>query len=359
MPTTKRGSTGPSLALLRRLCEAVGTPGDEGEVRQIILKELKGAAADVSVDALGNVLVTRTRSGGRRLRVMLDAHMDEVGFMLVAEGSDGLYEFTTLGSLDRRGIAGKAVVVGRKHTPGVIGARAIHLMTEEDLKRPISLESLRVDLGPSGKAAVGDRGSYAPNFRRVGPSFMSKALDNRMGVAIVLELIKHAGRNVELLAAFTVQEEIGMRGAQVAASFFKPDLAIVVDATPANDLPMQREGENTFYNSKLGLGPAVYVRNSSAIDDPRLVRFFVDTATRARIPFQVRQPGGGGTDAGAIQRAVDGVPVISVSVPHRYPHTAMSVARSDDFRNTYALIQAALGRLTPQVLRSERRVETA
>ena len=183
---------------------------------------------------------------------------------------------------------------------------------------------------------------------------MSKALDNRLGVALVLELIKHAPGNVDLLAAFTVQEEIGMRGAQVAANHFKPDMGIVVDATPANDLPMQREGENTFYNSRLGLGPAIYVRNSGAIDDPRLVRFFVETATRGRIPFQVRQPGGGGTDAGAIQRAVDGVPVISVSVPHRYPHTAMSVARIDDLRNTYALLQAALRRLTPQVLQAGR-----
>ena len=324
--------------MLRRLCEAVGTPGDEGEVRQIVLQELKGTAADVERGRAGQRAGGTQRSGGRRLRVMLDAHMDEVGFMLVAEGGDGLYEFTTLGGLDRRGIAGKQVVVGRKHTPGIIGARAIHLMTDEDLKRPMSLDSLRVDLGPGGKAAVGDRGSYAPNFRRVGPSLMSKALDNRLGVAIVLELMKHAPRNVDLVAAFTVQEEIGMRGAQVAAHHFKPDIGIVVDATPANDLPMQREGENTFYNSKLGLGPAIYVRNSNAIDDPRLVRFFVETATRARIPFQVRQPGGGGTDAGAIQRAVDGVPVISVSVPHRYPHTAMSVARIDDVRNTYALL---------------------
>ena len=158
MPTSRRSGAAPSLSLLRRLCEAVATPGDEGEVRQIVLRELKGAGVDAQVDALGNVLAARASSKGRRMRVMLDAHMDEVGFMLVAEGGDGLYEFTTLGGMDRRGIAGKQVVVGRKHTAGVVGARAIHLMTEEDLKRPISMESLRVDLGLGGKAAVGDRG---------------------------------------------------------------------------------------------------------------------------------------------------------------------------------------------------------
>jgi len=351
MATSRRGAAAPSLTLLRRLCTAVAVSGDEGEVRKIVMQELKDTASDIKVDALGNVLVTRKGRGGRRLRVMLDAHMDEVGFMLVAENGDGLYELTAIGKLDARGIAGKPVLVGHKHTPGVVGAKAIHLMSAEDLKRPISAEALRIDLGPSGKASVGDRASFAPNFRRAGPSIMSKALDDRLGVSILIELIKRAPANVDVQAAFTVQEEIGMRGAQVAAHHFKPDLAIVIDATPANDLPMQREGENSFYNSKLGLGPVIYVSNQSAIDDPRLVRFFTETATKARIPFQVRQPGGGGTDAGAIQRTVAGVPVISVSVPHRYPHTAMSISRIEDWHNTHALLYAALRRITPDVLR--------
>jgi endoglucanase len=349
---TRRGrAAGPDLALLRKLCTAVAVSGDEAEVRTIVLEELKGTAGDVKVDALGNVLIARHGSGTRRMRVMLDAHMDEVGFMIVAESSDGVYEFTTIGHLDARGIAGKPVVVGRKHTPGVVGAKAIHLMSPDDLKRPISMESLRIDLGPGGKAALGERGSFAPNFRRAGPSVMSKSLDNRLGVAILIELLRHAPANLDVLAAFTVQEEIGLRGAQVAASHFKPDLAIVIDATPAHDLPMQHEGENNFYNSKLGLGPAVYVTNQSAIDDPRLVRFLLETAAKARIPHQVRQPGGGGTDAGAIQRAVDGVPVVSVSVPHRYPHTAMSIARLDDWRATYALLLTALRKIAPEVLK--------
>jgi len=351
MPISRRGGAGPSLTLLRRLCSAVAVAGDEGQVRKIVLDELEPAATDVKVDALGNVLITRKGKGGRRLKVMVDAHMDEVGFMLVADSGDGLYEFATVGNLDARGIAGKPVVVGRKHTPGVVGAKAIHLMSADDLKRPIAMEALRIDLGPGGKAEVGDRGTFAPNFRRAGPSVMSKSLDDRLGVSILIELLKHAPANVDLLAAFTVQEEIGLRGAKVAASYFKPDLAIVVDATAAHDLPMQRDAENHFYNSKLGLGPAIYVSNGTAIDDPRLVRFLIETAARARIPCQVRQPGGGGTDAGAIQRALDGVPVVSVSVPHRYPHTAMSIARLEDWHNTYALLSTALRRITPDILR--------
>ena len=351
MPRSERSAAGPSLALLRRLCTAVAVSGDEAAVRKIILDEVKPFVDDMRVDALGNVLATRKGRGPRRLRVMVDAHMDEVGFMVVAEGGDGLYEFSKIGGLDERGIAGKQVVVGHKLTPGVIGTKAIHLLSADDLKHPISMDALRVDLGPSGKVNLGDRGSFAPNFRRAGPSVMSKSLDNRLGVSILIELLKHAPANVDLLAAFTVQEEIGLRGAQVAANYFQPDAAIVIDATPAYDLPLQREGENTFYNAKLGQGPAIYVSNGSAVDDPRLVRLLVETATKTKIPYQVRQPGGGGTDSGAIQRAVHGVPVVSVSVPHRYSHTAMSVARIEDWRNTHALAAAALRRITPDVLR--------
>jgi endoglucanase len=351
MPASRREAQGPSLALLRKLCLAVGVSGDEGEIRKIILDELKPAPGEFRVDALGNLLITKKARGRRRLRVMLDAHMDEIGFMLVAESGEGLYEFETIGGVDERGIAGKPVVVGRKHTPAVVGTKAIHLLSADDLKHAIPKGSLRIDVGPGGKAAVGDRASFAPNFRRAGPSIMSKALDDRLGVAILIELFKRAPDNIELLAAFTVQEEIGLRGAQVAAKHFRPDLAIAIDATPAHDLPMQREGENTFYNSRLGLGPAIYVSNSTTIDDPRLVRLMMDTARQSKIPFQVRQPGGGGTDAGAIQRAVDGVPVVSVSVPHRYPHTAASVARVEDWRNTYALLLAALRRITPEILK--------
>ena len=120
---------------------------------------------------------------------------------------------------------------------------------------------------------------------------MSKALDDRLGVALVLELMKNAPRNVDLVAAFTVQEEIGMRGAQVAARHFKPDIGIAVDATPANDLPMQRDGENTFYNSKLGLGPAIYVRNSNTIDDPRLVQFLYGDRPAGADPIPVASTG--------------------------------------------------------------------
>jgi len=339
------------IKLLERLCRAVAVSGDESEVRKIVLEEIKPHADEVKVDALGNVLAIREGRGKNRPRVMLDAHMDEVGFMLVHDEGEGLFEFKSIGGIDPRNLAGKQVVVGREHTTGVIGARPIHLTTAEERAHKIPEEALRIDLGPGGKAEPGDRGTFAPNFRRVGPSIMSKSIDDRIGVATLIELIKAAPANIDLLAAFTVQEELGLRGAKVAAHYFNPDLAIAIDSTPAHDLPMQEQGENTFYNTKLGEGPAIYLANSSTIDNPRLVRFLTETAQKAGITCQYRQPGGGGTDAGAIQSARGGVPVVSVSVPHRYTHSAISVARLEDWKDTLALLHAALRRITPALLR--------
>ena len=339
------------LKLLEKLCSAVSVSGGEGEVRKIILNQIESHVDKVKVDALGNILATKRGRGTKRLRVMLDAHMDEVGFILVANEGEGLYRFKTIGGIDPRSMVGKQVVVGREHKPGVVGAIPIHLTTSDERKRIIPEDSLRIDLGFGSKIELGERGTFAPNFRRVGPSLMSKSLDNRLGVATLIELLKDSYPNVDVCAAFTVQEEIGLRGAKVAAQYFKPDLAIVIDSTPANDLPMQSEGENIFYNTKLGLGPAIYVSNSSTIDDPRLVNFMQLIARKGKIPFQIRQPGGGGTNAGAIQRAVTGVPVVSISIPHRYTHSAASVARTKDWENTLMLLHIALRHITPSLLR--------
>jgi endoglucanase len=147
-----------------------------------------------------------------------------------------------------------------------------------------------------------------------------------------------------------VQEEVGLRGAKVAGYAFDPDLAIAIDSTPAHDLPSHDGSENHYYNTKLGLGPAIYVYNSATIDDPRLVRFLKETAETEGIPYQIRQPGGGGTDAGAIQRTRAGVPVVSVSVPGRYAHTPIGLCRVEDWKNTLKLLHAALGKITPKLL---------
>jgi len=343
------------LKLLENLCNASAVSGDEGEVRRIVLEKLKGCAGDIKVDALGNVLAVHPGSGGNRLRVMVSAHMDEVGLMLVADDGDGLFRFDTVGGIDIRQLPGKAVLIGKEHIPGVIGSRPSHFTTVEDRKQKIPLDSLRIDIGPGGgRVNLGDRATFSTRFQRNGPAIIAKALDDRIGVATLIELVRNAPNNIDLLAAFTVQEENGLRGAKVAAYAFNPDLAIVVDATPAHDLPTWDGEENISYNTKLGFGPAIYIADGGTISDPRLVRHLRTTAQIGNIPVQIRQPGGGGTDAGAIHKARAGVPSVAVSIPHRYSHTAASIARLDDWKNTLSLLHAALSRLNPDLLKSDR-----
>ena len=338
------------LKLLEKLCNVIAVSGDEGAVREIVLDEVKAHADEVRVDALGNVLATRRGRGAQRVKVMLDAHMDEVGLMIVSEDGDGLYQFETVGGIDARQLLGKQVFVGKERTPGVIGGKPVHLMDDDERMRKVPVDGLRIDLGPAGKARVGDRAGFATQFRRVGPSIMAKSIDDRIGVATVIELLKHAPANIELCAAFTVQEEIGLRGAKVAAQAFNPDMAIAIDATPANDLPKYDGGENMTYNTILGLGPAIYIADGSTLHDPRLVRFLQAVGDAESIPYQLRQPGGGGTDSGAIQGALAGIPTVSISVPHRYTHSPISLSRVDDWKNTLALLNAALKRITPELL---------
>jgi endoglucanase len=341
----------PQIRLLEKLCNASAVSGDEGEVRQIVLKEITPFADEVKVDALGNVLATKKGSSRNRLRVMLDCHMDEVGFMIVADDGDGIYRFETVGGLDVRQLAGKQVLVGKSKVPGVIGARAIHLTTEEERRKKIPLDQLRIDVGPGGaKIKTGDRATFATRFKRVGPSILSKAIDNRIGVVTLIELLKSAPGNVDLCLSFSVQEEIGLRGARVAAFHFNPDLAIAVDATPANDLPSFDGSENISYNTRLGHGPAVYTTDSGTLSDPRLIRYLAKIAEAKGIPFQYRQPGGGGTDAGAIHKQLEGIPAVSVSVPHRYTHSACSLSRLEDWKNTLALLHEAVKGITPALL---------
>jgi putative aminopeptidase FrvX len=347
------------IRLLERLCNACAVSGNEGEVRTIVLDEIRTHAREVKVDALGNVLAIREGQGEKRLRVMLAAHMDEVGFMLIHDEEQGIFRFDPVGSLDVRQLAGKPVWVGSDHLPGVIGAKAVHLATKEELEHTITLDTLRIDVGPinAKKVKVGDWATFTTVFTRLGPSLRAKALDDRLGVATLIELVKHAPANVDLLAAFTVQEEVGMRGAYVAAYTLDPQVAIVLDCTPAQDLPVWDDSDgvsNVRYNTCLGAGPAIYVADAATLSDPRLVSHFVDTAEALGIPYQIRQPGSGGTDAGTIHRQRAGIPSISVSVPARYTHTTASIARLDDWKNTLALVHSALTRLTPDILSIER-----
>jgi endoglucanase len=333
------------VKLLEQLCNAVGVSGNEDEVRRIVIEQVKPYVDECTVDALGNVLAVKHAKKKGALRVMFAAHMDEVGFMLVQDDGEGLFAFEPVGGIDPRQLIAKPLLVGKDRVEGVIGGKPIHLTKPEERRNAPQVSSLRIDVSPgsAGKVKVGDYATFATRFHRAGDSLFGKALDDRLGVATLLELARVNPGDLEVLFAFTVQEEIGLRGARVAAFDFAPDMAFVIDSTPAFDLPLPDEdSENVQYNCRLGAGPAIYLADAGTISDPRLIRFLVQLASENKIPYQFRQPGGGGTDAGAIHLTGAGVPSVSISIPGRFAHSPVLHARVQDWQNTLDLLQLIL-----------------
>jgi len=353
-------ATASEMDLLRELCNAIAVSGDEGAVRRIVLDAIRDHVDEVKVDALGNVLAVKRskRSSQRTPRLLVAAHMDEVGFMLTGHEPDGSLRFELVGGVEEHTLLGKPVLVGPKRLPGIIGAAPVHLLKDDRRNAVTKVSQMRIDIGvDSADAAkrwvkMGERGGFTTEFAVVGPSLRGKALDNRLGCATLIEVLRApAVYDFDLHAAFTVQEEVGLRGARVVGYAVDPACAFVLDCTPARDLPSSDDRENTQYNSRLGLGPAIYISDRGMISNDRLVRYLQQTADAAGLPYQFRQPGGGGTDAGAIHLAREGVPTVSVSVPGRYPHSPVMLARTEDWRNTVKLMRLALENWTPQVLK--------
>jgi putative aminopeptidase FrvX len=326
-------------------------------VRRVVRGEIEARVDDLRTDALGNLLAVRRGRGRGRLKVMLAAHTDEVGFMITAIDAEGFLAFQRVGGVDRGRILGQTVWIGEDRHPGVIGSRPVHLTSEHERSRRPTIDSLRIDIGASSLEAVqsrvqpGDRASFAAEFRQLGGMLIAKALDDRLGVATLIELLGQSRDGVDLMAAFTVQEEIGQSGARVAAQALDPDLAIVLEATPARDLPTFEGSENRWYNARLGEGPAIYVADKATVSDPRLVALFTETAGRAHIPYQIRQPGGGKTDASAVHLSNGGIPCISISVPVRYIHGPAGMARLSDWRGSVSLVDQVLSIIRPSMMR--------
>jgi len=358
--TAKPEATVGDLDLLRELSNAVAVSGDEGVVRRIVLDAIRDHVDQARVDALGNVLAVKKGASARRsARVLVAAHMDEVGFMIVDHDPDGTLRFELVGNIDDRVLLGKQVMIGPKRLPGVIGAMAVHLLPADRRNAVVKVSQMRIDLGADSKEAarnmvsIGERGTFAGQFEVLGGvSLRGKALDDRLGCATLVELLRNKARyDFDLHAVFTVQEEAGLRGAGVAAYAVDPSCAFVLDCAPAHDLPHSRGHENTQYNTRLDHGPVIYVADRRTISDSRLVRFLQSTAESAGLPYQIRQPGGGSTDAGAIHRTRKGVPTVSLSVPGRYLHTPAGLVRADDWRHTIKLMRLALESWTPKVLK--------
>jgi len=349
--------------LLEQLSNAFGVSSVEDDVRKIIINAAKPYADEWHVDTMGNVFFTRkdrAKTSPKPLRVMVTAHMDEVGFIITKITEQGYLKFKPVGAINRRVLPGKAVVVGPKRFPGVIGVKPVHLLAAEAQYKVDDIDSMTIDIGAldgdTGQVNIGDFATFAAKFGRLGGQMRhrkdrglvkGKAFDNRAGCAMLLELLK-GDYPLDLLAVFTVQEEVGARGASVAAYTANPDFAFVLEAPTTDDLPPLDEDAPEGF-PRIGDGPVITVMDRSVISDRRLVDLLVNTAEAEGIPYQFKRPGIGGTDAGAIHKTREGVPSVVVSVPTRYIHSPVAVLDLADFWNTLKLMQATLKRLPQEM----------
>ncbi len=341
--------------LLQRLSDAFGVSGCEEEVRNILAQTVRPYVDELRTDSLGNLIaIKRARAGVERpVRVMLAAHMDEVGLMITRIEKDGLLRFQPVGGIDPRLFPAKRVVIGKERVPGVIGVKPIHLLKPEERERVTPVEQMYIDIGATSKETaekrvkVGDYAAFATRFGTHGLEGESrlvrgKAFDDRAGCAVLAAVLQGDPYPVELAAVFTVQEEVGLRGARVAAYALAPDVAIALEGTICDDLPKEKDQSPV---TRVGKGPAITLADRSVVADRRLVRLLVDTAEQAGIPYQFKEPALGGTDAGAIHLTRAGVPSAALAVPSRYIHGPASVLSLDDLEHTIALVRAVLPRL--------------
>jgi len=345
---------------LESLSNAFGVSSVEEDVRKIITEAVQPQADEWRVDTMGNLYVTRKARGNGSQpprRVMVTAHMDEVGFMISKIEKNGRLRFRAVGGFDSRILPAKAVVVGPERLPGVIGLKPVHLLKGDQAHQVGRIDTMTIDIGASddkagGQVKVGDFATFATAFGRLGGQsrpqgdrglVKGKAFDNRAGCAVLLELLK-ADYPVDLVAVFTVQEEVGLRGARVAAYSTDPELAFILECTAADDLPHPAEEKNDGI-PRLGDGPAITVMDRSFIADRRLVDLLISTAEAEGLPHQFKRPGIGGTDAGAVHLAREGVPAAAVSIPARYIHAPAAILDLADFWHTVNLMRATLTRL--------------
>lgn len=336
-----------------KLSDLPGVPGQEDAVREFVLAELEGLADEVRVDALGNVIARRAGTGEEpRGRVMVSAHMDEIGFLVRYVDEKGYLRLQNLGGFDTRNLFARNVTV---HTrggalPGILtpAGRPVHIASPEERKKVPELREFFVDLGLDGdvvkaQVRVGDMVTLDQTARQVGQLVCGKAMDDRASVFLLLETLRALrGQPLrhDLYAVFSVQEEVGLRGAITAAYGVQPTVGIGLDVTLAVDTPGVGPDEAV---TRMGEGIGIKVYDSSMISTRSLVDEFWDLAQDKGIPAQLEVLGQGGTDGAAIQRSRVGVPTLTLSLPTRYIHTIVEAVHETDLRAGVDLLVAYLG----------------
>lgn len=321
--------------LLSKLCNLDATSGDEKSVRDFIINEIKNYC-DFKIDNLGNIIVFKEGKNRSAKRLMLDAHMDEVGLIITAITDDGFLKFKTVGGIDVSALMFRSVKINNK-VNGAISGKPIHLISSDERKKLPPENSLYIDIGAASKEealkhiSLGDRAVLCGEYKDVGDSIISKALDDRIGCAVLIKLIKEFDE-YDFYASFSVQEEVGLRGAKVSAFAINPDSAIVIEGTTAADISGVAE-ENKV--CKLGNGVAVSFMDGATVYDKNYYNF----AMSSGIKCQPKSAVAGGNNSGAIHLSREGVKTIALSLPTRYIHSASSVADKEDCENLFELVK--------------------
>ncbi|MBD3260788.1 MAG: M20/M25/M40 family metallo-hydrolase [Candidatus Altiarchaeales archaeon] len=338
------------MELLETLCRASGVSGFEDEVKQLMKKQLGKHADEVIEDSFGNVIA---RKGAGDKKIMLAAHMDEIGFMVKHVTEEGYLNFIKVGGIDNRILLHQKVIVKTEKgdVEGVIGSKPPHLMKDEERKKVVKHDEMFIDIGcrdkkeAEKKVSLGDPIIFSPTYGNLSRDVIyGKAVDDRVGCWALIEILKKIRKNIdaEVYACATTQEEVGLKGARVAAYKINPDYAVAIDTTLAGDTPNVKPQES---NLKLGEGPALTVMEASGrgvISHPKLHKVLCDTSKKKKIPTQIDILEGGMTDAAIIYLTREGIPSSVVSIPTRYIHGPLSVFNLKDAQNTVKLIASAL-----------------
>ena len=329
--------------LLKELTEASGVSGNEKEVRDLIKDTLEGYVDEIKTDRIGNLIVHKKGSNPGGKRLMIAAHMDEVGLLVKDIDSSGLIKFMPVGGIDKRVLVSKAVSIGEKKLPGVIGAKPIHLQKRNEWSKVLDIDDLYIDIGATSKeeaekhVSIGDYVAFDTSYKEMGNgTIKAKALDDRVGCSILIDILK-SDIDAEIFGAFTVMEEVGLVGAGPAAYQIKPDMAIVLEGTLCYEID---ELDSHQMPTMLGKGPAISLIDRTTVYDRALRDQVVRIAKKNEIPYQYRKTSMGGNDSGKIHITGTGCTTTGISVPTRYIHSPLSLISKTDYDNTYKLVEA-------------------
>lgn len=335
--------------VLEKLSNACGVAGREEEVRVLMKELLKPHVDEIKEDKLGNIIGIK-KGKKNAPTVMLAAHMDEIGLMVKIITKEGFLKFSKIGGIDDRILIAQKVIVHTSKGPirGVIGAKPPHILKEEERKKVVEADKLFIDVGATSKedgqkmgVRIGDPVSFDIQFTRVGnDAVVGKAFDDRVGCVALIEILKRL-QEIEctIYAVGTIQEEVGLRGATVAAFQLHPDVGMALDVTVAGDTPGVQEAEAPI---KMRKGPAITVTDSGLITHPKVLKWLIDAAEQSKVPYQLETGLSGTTDAARISLSREGVPSGVISIPTRYIHSPASLLSLNDLEKTVKLMVTAI-----------------